>query len=92
MDECHNPGIRVFLQGVFQGIRIDRFSPGTFHNDRGGFATLDIFDHASAKNAVATDDDLVSRGYHVDETALHADGTRTGDRVGQLVVCLEGVP
>ena len=91
MNEGDDPGIGVFLQRVFQGVRIDRFSPCPFHDDRGGLASFHVFDHATTEYAVSAYDDFVSRCYHVHETAFHAYGARTGDRVGQLVVCLEGV-
>ena len=91
MNERDDSGVGVFLQCVFHSVRVNGFSPRAFDDDRGAFAAFDVFDHATAKDAVSADDDFVARSDHVDEAAFHANGTGPGDRVGQLVVCLEGI-
>ena len=91
MNEGDDTHIGIFFQCIFELLRINRLAPRILDDDRDAAGTLDVLDHAAAKNAVAADDNLVAGCNHVNEAELHANRTGAGHREGQLVFGLVDV-
>ncbi len=65
--------------------------PLVLHHDRLRAATLHIFLHASAKDAIATDNHGITRGHQVDEAGLHTGRAGCRNWQGQRIARLESV-
>jgi hypothetical protein len=90
--KSHDLRIRVLLQRIFHFLRVDRRAPFVLHHYCRATAALHVFDHTSAKHAIAAHDHFVARVDHVDETHFHSNRAGSRNRERHQVGSLERIP
>ena len=64
--------VRIFLERIFNFIRVNGLAPCVFNDDGHATGTLYVFNHAAAEYTVAPNDDFIAGRYRINKTGFHS--------------------